>query len=130
VPLDDVEFRFGFRRLAIVDAKSNLVGQGRMKSLASSPRLIIPGHDPEVFVGFPTPGNGVARLDQCGGRQAVEGLAATPFWVFNQVSNLTCGTPGTTRSLEKTTTRFSGDDNRLETRTTYECKPWGDPTRT
>jgi glyoxylase-like metal-dependent hydrolase (beta-lactamase superfamily II) len=46
-----------------VDAKSNLAAQDRMKALASSPRLIIPGHDPEVFVRFPKPGNGVARLD-------------------------------------------------------------------
>ena len=46
-----------------VDAKSNLAAQDRMKQLASSTRLIIPGHDPEVFVRFPKPGNGVARLD-------------------------------------------------------------------
>ncbi len=46
-----------------VDAKSNLAAQDRMKKLASSPRLIIPGHDPEVFVRFPKPGDGVARLD-------------------------------------------------------------------
>jgi glyoxylase-like metal-dependent hydrolase (beta-lactamase superfamily II) len=45
------------------DAKSNLAAQDRMKQLAASPRLIIPGHDPEVFVRFPKPGNGVARLD-------------------------------------------------------------------
>ena len=32
------------------DAKSNLAAQDRMKQLATSPRLIIPGHDPEVFV--------------------------------------------------------------------------------
>ncbi len=46
-----------------LDAKSNLAAQDRMKQLASSPRLIIPSHDPEVFVRFPKPGNGVARLD-------------------------------------------------------------------
>jgi len=46
-----------------VDARSNLAAQDRMKQLAASPRLIIPGHDPEVFVRFPKPGNGVARLD-------------------------------------------------------------------
>jgi glyoxylase-like metal-dependent hydrolase (beta-lactamase superfamily II) len=46
-----------------VDAKSNLAAQDRMKKLAWSRRLIIPGHDPEVFVRFPKPGNGVARLD-------------------------------------------------------------------
>ena len=46
-----------------LDAKSNLAAQDRMKQLASRARLIIPGHDPEVFVRFPKPGNGVARLD-------------------------------------------------------------------
>jgi glyoxylase-like metal-dependent hydrolase (beta-lactamase superfamily II) len=45
------------------DAKSNLAAQDRMKRLATSPRLIIPGHDPEVFVRFPKPGNGVARVE-------------------------------------------------------------------
>jgi glyoxylase-like metal-dependent hydrolase (beta-lactamase superfamily II) len=46
-----------------VDAKSNLAAQDRMKKLASNVHLIIPSHDPEVFVRFPKPGNGVARLD-------------------------------------------------------------------
>jgi glyoxylase-like metal-dependent hydrolase (beta-lactamase superfamily II) len=46
-----------------VDAKSNLAAQDRMKKLASNPQLIIPGHDPEVFVRYPKPGDGVARLD-------------------------------------------------------------------
>jgi glyoxylase-like metal-dependent hydrolase (beta-lactamase superfamily II) len=45
------------------DAKSNLAAQDRMKKLAASPRLIIPGHDPDVFVRFPKPGDGVARLE-------------------------------------------------------------------
>jgi glyoxylase-like metal-dependent hydrolase (beta-lactamase superfamily II) len=45
------------------DAKSNLAAQDRMKRLATSPRLIIPGHDPEVFIRFPKPGNGVARVE-------------------------------------------------------------------
>jgi glyoxylase-like metal-dependent hydrolase (beta-lactamase superfamily II) len=45
------------------DAEANLAAQDRMKQLAASPRLIIPGHDPEVFVRFPKPGNGVARLE-------------------------------------------------------------------
>jgi hypothetical protein len=34
-----------------------------MKKIASNPRLIIPSHDPAVFVRFPKPGNGVARLE-------------------------------------------------------------------
>jgi glyoxylase-like metal-dependent hydrolase (beta-lactamase superfamily II) len=45
------------------DARANLAAQDRMRKLAASPRLIIPGHDPDVFVRFPKPGNGVARLD-------------------------------------------------------------------
>ena len=45
------------------DAASNLKAQDRMKQLASNPRLIIPGHDPAVFTRFPTPGNGVAKID-------------------------------------------------------------------
>jgi hypothetical protein len=34
-----------------------------MRHIASSPRLIIPGHDPDVFVRFPTPGDGVAKIE-------------------------------------------------------------------
>ena len=45
-----------------LDLKANLAAQDRMKTIASSLRLIVPGHDPEVFVRFPTPGNGVARI--------------------------------------------------------------------
>ena len=45
-----------------LDTASNLRAQARMVTLASDPRLIVPGHDPEVFVRFPAPGNGVARI--------------------------------------------------------------------
>jgi glyoxylase-like metal-dependent hydrolase (beta-lactamase superfamily II) len=45
-----------------LDSASNLRTQARMMTLASDPRLIVPGHDPEVFVRFPTPGNGIARI--------------------------------------------------------------------
>jgi len=45
-----------------LDASSNLRAQARMATLASDPRLIVPGHDPEVFTRFPSPGNGVARI--------------------------------------------------------------------
>jgi glyoxylase-like metal-dependent hydrolase (beta-lactamase superfamily II) len=41
---------------------SNLRAQARMRQLASTPRLIVPGHDPAIFVRFPTPGGGVARI--------------------------------------------------------------------
>lgn len=44
------------------DADSNLKAQDRMKQMAARPDLIVPGHDPLVFVKFPKPGNGVARI--------------------------------------------------------------------
>ena len=53
----------GHRPIAqTLDSLSNLRAQARMLTLATSPRLIVPGHDPEVFVRFPLPGNGVARI--------------------------------------------------------------------
>lgn len=45
-----------------LDAASNLKAQERMGRIASSPRLIVPGHDPKVFERFPKPGNGVALI--------------------------------------------------------------------
>jgi glyoxylase-like metal-dependent hydrolase (beta-lactamase superfamily II) len=45
-----------------LDSLSNLAAQARMTRLASSPRLIVPGHDPAVFTRFPKPGNGVAHI--------------------------------------------------------------------
>jgi hypothetical protein len=45
-----------------LDSLSNLRAQDRMATIASDPRLIVPGHDPEVFVRFPMPGNGIARI--------------------------------------------------------------------
>jgi len=46
-----------------LDAASNLRAQERMGQLASSARLIVPGHDPAVFVRFPSPGKGVAKIE-------------------------------------------------------------------
>ena len=46
-----------------LDAASNLRAQDRMRSLASAVRLVVPGHDPEVFVRFNKPGNGIARIE-------------------------------------------------------------------
>jgi glyoxylase-like metal-dependent hydrolase (beta-lactamase superfamily II) len=46
-----------------LDTLSNLHAQDRMRRLASDPKLIVPGHDVEVFVRFPKPGNGVARIE-------------------------------------------------------------------
>jgi glyoxylase-like metal-dependent hydrolase (beta-lactamase superfamily II) len=45
-----------------LDAASNLAAQERMTRIASSARLIVPGHDPAVFERFPSPGHGVARI--------------------------------------------------------------------
>jgi hypothetical protein len=45
-----------------LDSASNLNAQQRMLGIASDRRLIVPGHDPAVFVRFPEPGNGVALI--------------------------------------------------------------------
>ena len=47
---------------ATSDPVSNLRVQDRMKQLAASPRLIIPGHDPAVMTRFPQTMPGVARI--------------------------------------------------------------------
>jgi glyoxylase-like metal-dependent hydrolase (beta-lactamase superfamily II) len=47
---------------ARADTVSNLRAQDRMRQLASDPKFILPGHDPEIFVRFPSPGNGVAEI--------------------------------------------------------------------
>jgi glyoxylase-like metal-dependent hydrolase (beta-lactamase superfamily II) len=46
-----------------LDKESNLRAQDRMKQLAASPRLIVPGHDPAVFDKFPKVREGVVRID-------------------------------------------------------------------
>ena len=46
-----------------LDAASNLRAQDRMKQLASSPRLIVPGHDPAVFEKFPKVSERVVRIE-------------------------------------------------------------------
>lgn len=48
---------------ATLDAQSNLAAQDRMRQIASDVKLIIPGHDPEVFGRFPRAASGAARLD-------------------------------------------------------------------
>jgi len=45
-----------------LDSASNLAAQARMLRLAGSVDRVVPGHDPAVFVRFPTPGDGVARI--------------------------------------------------------------------
>jgi len=44
------------------DTVANLQAQDRMRQLASDPKFILPGHDPEIFVRFPSPGDGVAEI--------------------------------------------------------------------
>ena len=46
-----------------LDAASNLRTQDRMKSLASEPRLLIPGHDPAVFARFPHVSDRIVRIE-------------------------------------------------------------------
>ncbi len=45
-----------------LDAASNLAAQARMLTIASSPRFIIPGHDPLVFERFPLVSPGVVQI--------------------------------------------------------------------
>lgn len=46
-----------------LDADSNLSAQDRMKQLAASPKLIIPGHDPAVFDRFPKVSERVVKIE-------------------------------------------------------------------
>lgn len=46
-----------------LDATSNLAAQDRMKTLASEPRLIVPGHDPAVFARFRAAGPGAVKIE-------------------------------------------------------------------
>jgi len=46
-----------------LDAASNLRAQERMKKLAASPRLIVPGHDPAVFARFHGPTADVVKVE-------------------------------------------------------------------
>jgi glyoxylase-like metal-dependent hydrolase (beta-lactamase superfamily II) len=46
-----------------LDAASNLRTQDRMRTLASTPALVIPGHDPAVFVRFPRVSDRIVRID-------------------------------------------------------------------
>jgi hypothetical protein len=52
-------------RVAIMDSGSvsNLRAQDRMRSLASDPRLVIPGHDPAVFDRFPHVSERIVRIE-------------------------------------------------------------------
>jgi glyoxylase-like metal-dependent hydrolase (beta-lactamase superfamily II) len=45
-----------------LDAASNLDAQTRIRSLASAPDLIIPGHDPAVFERYTRIGDGIVRI--------------------------------------------------------------------
>ena len=46
-----------------LDAVSNLRTQDRMRSLASDPRLVVPGHDPAVFDRFPKVSDRIVRIE-------------------------------------------------------------------
>ena len=47
---------------ATLDSESNLRAQDRMKQMAASPELVIPGHDPAVMTRFPNPVPGVTKI--------------------------------------------------------------------
>ncbi len=46
-----------------LDAASNLRTQDRMRLLAASPALVVPGHDMDVFKRFPRVGERIVRID-------------------------------------------------------------------
>jgi len=46
-----------------LDAESNLRAQDRMRMLASSPKLIVPGHDPAVFDRFPRVSERIVKIE-------------------------------------------------------------------
>jgi len=46
-----------------LDAVSNLRTQDRMRSLASEPRLLVPGHDAAVFARFPKVSERIVRIE-------------------------------------------------------------------
>jgi glyoxylase-like metal-dependent hydrolase (beta-lactamase superfamily II) len=45
-----------------LDAASNLKAQDRIKTLASNPSLIVPGHDPAIFERFERVNDGIVRI--------------------------------------------------------------------
>ena len=47
-----------------LDSLSNLAAQARMLRLAGDLSRVVPGHDPGVFLRFPDPGGGIARIRQ------------------------------------------------------------------
>jgi hypothetical protein len=47
---------------ATLDAESNVKAQDRMKQIAASEKLILPGHDPAVMKNFPEAGPGIVRI--------------------------------------------------------------------
>jgi len=47
---------------ATLDAASNLRAQDRMKQMAASVQLVIPGHDPAVMTKFPSSAPGVVKI--------------------------------------------------------------------
>jgi len=46
-----------------LDAASNLRAQERMRTLASDPRFVVPGHDPAVFDRFPHVSDRIVRIE-------------------------------------------------------------------
>jgi len=59
---ENMEKHVPIARSATLDSDSNLRAQDRMKQMAASPNLVIPGHDPAVMTRFPNPVPGVAKI--------------------------------------------------------------------
>lgn len=51
-----------FLLAAHMPGRLHLAAQETMKQLASSPRLIVPGHDPEVMTRYPKVAEGVVEI--------------------------------------------------------------------
>ena len=52
-----------FVSTALGESSNSLVGSANLIGKVYFPRLIVPGHDPAVFVRFARPGNGVAHIE-------------------------------------------------------------------
>ena len=88
------------------DPSADFRVQERILRLASSPRLIVPGHDPEVFKRFPEPGGGVVSFMLKGGFGAVKRVLPE-LRLARRAANLgavetIAGPPATTSHVECT----------------------------
>jgi hexosaminidase len=69
-----------------LDSAANLRAQDRMRRLAASERLVVPGHDADVFRRFPTSAPDVARIDAV---QPAGGTDSTELSIVPRPARLT-----------------------------------------